>query len=125
MSYESNPYYHPDKYDLTILGEVQWGEPSYDFDLTVVWQGSDGQLYMADDSGCSCPSPFEETSFESLQRVTKHEALEYLTNRGKAGDDDWEDAKQRYAAAGADAPTWRYYGSTEDAASLIERLAAL
>ena len=53
------------------LGEMQWGESSYDFDLTAVFKSKEtGELYLAHDSGCSCPSPFENTDFEDLTPIT-------------------------------------------------------
>jgi hypothetical protein len=55
-----NIYYNPEKYGLTVVGEIEWSEPCYSFDTTVVWKDKDGIYYWASDSGCSCPSPFEE-----------------------------------------------------------------
>ena len=52
-------YYQPEQFGLTMLGEIEWSEPCYDFDLTAVWVDADKKLYWASDSGCSCPSPFE------------------------------------------------------------------
>src|SRR5699024_372088 len=46
--------------DYEEIGEVEWSEESYQFDLTRVYrQISTGALFYATDSGCSCPSPFE------------------------------------------------------------------
>lgn len=56
----SSPYYSPEKFGLKVLGEMSWSEPDYGFDLTVVWTDERGTLYWANDSGCSCPSPFED-----------------------------------------------------------------
>lgn len=56
----ANIYYDPQKFDLRIVGEVDWSDGSYQFDLFVVWQReSDGAFFWGRDSGCSCPSPFE------------------------------------------------------------------
>lgn len=55
-----NPYYNPEDHDLTILGEVEVAGV-YSFDKIVVWRrNSDGSLFWQTDSGCSCPSPFED-----------------------------------------------------------------
>lgn len=60
MSYETNPYYHPEVHGLTIVGSVDC-DGDYGFDMFVVW--TDGKaLYWGQDSGCSCPSPFEDAN---------------------------------------------------------------
>lgn len=52
-------YCHPEKYALEAVGEVSWTDEPWEFDLTAVWTDDAGVLYWADDSGCSCPTPFE------------------------------------------------------------------
>jgi hypothetical protein len=80
-------YYNPEAFDLEVIDDIQWGEACYDFDVTGVWRRkSDGQLFVGDDSGCSCYSPFERftiedlTPMESAMAVQKHleSKLEYL-----------------------------------------------
>lgn len=61
--YDDNVYYNPEKYGLTIVGEVSWMEPRYDFDFTLVLVDEEGTLWWARDSGCSCPEPFEAHKF--------------------------------------------------------------
>jgi hypothetical protein len=83
-----DPYYNPEKHGLEIVGECDWSSGSYEFDLAVIWRDKDGQLYYAEDSGCSCPSPFEGIrSIDDLEKVTAHQAIELLTAR--ADDNDW------------------------------------
>jgi len=73
MSWEYNPYYSPEKLGLKIVGVVE-KEPDYDFDMFVVWESEDGTIYMASDSGCSCPSPFEDYhSIEQLERIGSYD----------------------------------------------------
>lgn len=73
-----NLYYSPEDYDLTLVGSIDWNDEPYSFDLTVVWKDKDGNLYWASDSGCSCPSPFEDFSNKddlntgSLQEFVNH-----------------------------------------------------
>lgn len=38
--------------------EIDLSEPNYSFDLLGIWQEPDG-FFIATDSGCSCPSPWE------------------------------------------------------------------
>lgn len=55
-----DPYHSPEKYGLTPLAEVDYSDGNYVFDFRVVWVDDEGTLYTARDSGCSCPSPFED-----------------------------------------------------------------
>ncbi len=49
----------PRNYNLALLTEVELAEADYSFDILAVWKGELG-FYLATDSGCSCPSPFED-----------------------------------------------------------------
>lgn len=64
---EKDIYYNPQDYGLTLLGTVDLSEPDYSFDLLAVWKGKKG-YYLATDSGCSCPTPFE--NYDSLEDLT-------------------------------------------------------
>lgn len=68
--YDMNVYYNPEKSGLKILGEIDTAD-SYEFTKLVVWERiEDGVLFWGTDSGCSCPSPFEDTdSVEHLDRI--------------------------------------------------------
>lgn len=59
MSYE-NIYYNPEKFDLEIVEVHDFSDGNYCFDYRVIWKDNNGKLYTARDSGCSCPSPFED-----------------------------------------------------------------
>jgi len=59
MSYETNPYYQPEATGLKIIGTVEDPEACWTFKTLVVW--TDGKrLLWATDSGCSCPTPFDD-----------------------------------------------------------------
>lgn len=65
-----NVYYDPQKFGLSTVGEIEWAEPDYSFDLTVVWQrDSDGHVFYASDNGCSCPTPFDGLGVDDLSQV--------------------------------------------------------
>jgi len=55
-----NIYYSPESYGLQIVGDFEWSEPDYSFDMLVVWKEGRGKYWIGEDSGCSCPSPFED-----------------------------------------------------------------
>lgn len=62
-----NVYYNPEKFGLRIVGQMSWCDDAYQFDMTVVWENTaTGVLYFDSDSGCSCPSPFEDTALGDL-----------------------------------------------------------
>ena len=62
----SGPYYNPEKFGLTVIGEVENTDMEYTFDTTVLWSDSNGKLYWSWDSGCSCPTPFEAETLEGM-----------------------------------------------------------
>lgn len=101
-------YSSPEHFGLTTFGEIQWGEPSYDFDLTVVWRRNfDGAFVYAEDSGCSCPSPFEGTGIEDLARATPLAAFKaHLDERA------------------AEAKGWGGTDQSVDVAEMLERMHA-
>lgn len=64
-----NPYYDPEKCGLEIVVNIS-KDISYEFDMVIVWKDVEtGKLYMGHDSGCSCPTPFE--NFKSLDDMTE------------------------------------------------------
>lgn len=65
-----NPYYNPEKLGLEIVYCVDTAG-DYEFSMLVIWKDAEARLYYATDSGCSCPSPFEDFhDVEDLERVT-------------------------------------------------------
>lgn len=94
--YDDDLYYNPEKFGLRTVGDVEWRNESYEFDMTVVWYHEENQrFYWASDSGCSCPSPFEAfTSLEDpdVSSGSAWQAIGMLTARhGERPDaeDDW------------------------------------
>lgn len=45
--------------DLEKLDEAYLSEPDYSFDLIGAWLDPEGGIYLSTDSGCSCPTPWE------------------------------------------------------------------
>lgn len=71
MGYSTpDPYHQPEKFGLTPVVEIDYSDGSYCFDIRMIWLHESGVLYTARDSGCSCPSPFEEYGkLEDLELV--------------------------------------------------------
>jgi len=71
MEYENNVYYAPESWGLELVGEIEYSSGSYEFDTRVIWKDKNNQFFTARDSGCSCPTPFEDyNSFDDLERPT-------------------------------------------------------
>ncbi len=70
MSEKINPYYNPEKLDLEM---IDFDEPnmSYEFNTLCFWATKDGRVFTASDSGCSCPTPFEDFEGETQDDVLK------------------------------------------------------
>jgi hypothetical protein len=69
--YEDNPYYTDGALGLHKLAEINDPNECWSFDDFVLWQHEDGTLYWGSDSGCSCPSPFEDVnSLDDLNHLT-------------------------------------------------------
>jgi len=59
LKFDDNPYYSPEKCGLQIFEYIDTAG-SYEFDIFCIWEKLDtGDLYYDSDSGCSCPSPFD------------------------------------------------------------------
>lgn len=65
MSWENNLYYNPENSGVEIVDSIDIAGP-YEFDIFVIWRLADGQYGWANDSGCSCPTPFEDVGLEDL-----------------------------------------------------------
>lgn len=62
----ANIYSDPEKFGLKTVGTIDWREPNYSFDMTVVWVDKSKRLFWSDDSGCSCPIPFEYDDLSNI-----------------------------------------------------------
>lgn len=103
--WETDVYYNPEKHELETVGTIQWDEPCYSFDITAVWYHRDtGTFYWGSDSGCSCPSPFENVTDKSqLNSGTFHQAAAALQTRHDAYvDDGWTELRSEVGAEIAD-----------------------
>jgi hypothetical protein len=72
------PYNSPESYGLTMVGSVEWSDEPYEFHITAVWRDETGSWYHFEDSGCSCPMPFESVTRDSLVPTTRAKVIEHL-----------------------------------------------
>lgn len=56
-------YYSPEDYGLTPVGCLAQDGLDYEFHILAIWKDKDGNIYWEEDSGCSCPIPFEDCRF--------------------------------------------------------------
>jgi hypothetical protein len=71
MSSETNPYSSPEKFGLDIVASHDYAD-SYEFNIVLLLhkvRKNKHFYYMGYDSGCSCPSPFEDQGIGDLERV--------------------------------------------------------
>ena len=75
-----NVYYNPEKFGLVIIATIDYSSGSYEFDTRVVWKDKQGNFFTARDSGCSCPTPFEDYSLENIDRLNLDELQQEVSN---------------------------------------------
>jgi len=65
-----NPYYSPESFELELLS---FDEPdlSYEYNTLCFWATKDGRVYSTSDSGCSCPTPFEQYDSGTLDELVQ------------------------------------------------------
>jgi len=67
---------------LTQISEANLSEPDYSFDLIGAWKDAQGGIYLSTDSGCSCPTPWENHGQmdDFTGPLTKAQAIEEATS---------------------------------------------
>ena len=56
---------------LTFIEDIDLDEEAYSYDILRLFvRKGDGVVLYATDSGCSCPSPFEDTPVSDLKETT-------------------------------------------------------
>lgn len=66
-------YEHQDEISkyLSERIDIDLAEPYYSFDYVSFWVRKDtGQILYSTDSGCSCPTPYEETKVSELKEIS-------------------------------------------------------
>lgn len=86
MSYgdDLNIYYDPESFGLKILAVVNEPNMSYEFNMVVFWfDDLNKKIYVGADSGCSCPTPFEDfISINSLTPFTDMSVFDHFFYSG-------------------------------------------
>ena len=99
----TNPYYDPESRGLTIVTEGVDPSADYSFDMFVVW--TDGKrLFYDTDSGCSCPTPFDESEPIEASKPAIYRAIDEWTGSEYGNVGDWHQVGLKLKAAVRD---WR------------------
>lgn len=62
---KTNLYYHPEAFHLHTLGMLEEPDMSYSYNILAVFRHvMTGRVFYAQDSGCSCPTPFDDFRFD-------------------------------------------------------------
>ena len=71
-----------DSLGLTFIAEAELNYPDYSFDLVGAWKNADGGIFLGTDSGCSCPTPWENhgVADDFTGPLTKDQAVEEATS---------------------------------------------
>lgn len=92
-TYEDNPYYHPESHGFETIAELEFSNGDYQYDTIVVWyRKEDDSYWYAVDSGCSCPTPFEECSIE----LAKYDDIMNEIDRSYISNNNFEADKQHF-----------------------------
>lgn len=88
--------------------DVDMTEESYSFDILRVGRDRDGALWWARDSGCSCPTPFEDVEFRPIREPGDWDAVQAEAEGCLEAVDavalariEWLSARSRAASAAA------------------------
>lgn len=74
----NNIYTDPEKFGLTVVADLE-AEGGYAYDKFIVWRNPAGHLLWDDESGCSCPVPFEDKGLDDLKDAKDaEEVLRYF-----------------------------------------------
>lgn len=74
--WDGNPMYNPSSCGLVLIDSLDHAD-SYEFNTDVIFKDIEtGALYYAHDSGCSCPTPFEDVnSLSCMEIITSRQRL--------------------------------------------------
>lgn len=83
-----NPHYDYKELGLEMLTYDQ-PDMSYEFNTLCFWSTDDGRVYSASDSGCSCPTPFEDYEGNTLDEVLQNLERIGSVSQGESVFDAW------------------------------------
>jgi hypothetical protein len=74
---------------LTFIGDIDLAEPDYSFHILRLYvRKSDGVILYGTDSGCSCPSPFEDMKVSELKETSLARVADMVREAAPGSDDE-------------------------------------
>ena len=80
----ANLVYHPEDYGLNLVAEDDCAGP-YEFDQIKLFKSNNENFYIVEDSGCSCPIPFEYIKIADLKPIKNFSELRKHVGGGRIG----------------------------------------
>lgn len=95
MSWENNVHDNPEKFGLEIFDTLYDPYADYSFDTIVVFRDPiTNDFFWARDSGCSCPSPFEDyEGRDDLTELVSHADWSKFVNEVEGHGRDYNDRR--------------------------------
>lgn len=88
---DKNIYSEPKDFGFEMFDEINDDHASYSFDDFVIFKRIlDGALFYAQDSGCSCPCPFENTTVGDLIAINDLKQLEIAIDEYRGDDPEYQ-----------------------------------
>ena len=117
MRVETNIYYNPENSGMTIFDSIDTAG-SYEFDIFLILKKlDDNSLYYTYDSGCSCPTPFEDVcEVDEITHATLYNFEQALENHNGLSREDF----LKMLKAVRDHLDSRYGGVVNDAREFFE-----
>ncbi len=95
MNFKDNPYYSPEKCGLKVIYDIDTAD-SYEFNMLVIWEKFDDKtIWWDSDSGCSCPTPFEDHSLKEITSDTYYNFKLALENHSRISREDIIDCESK------------------------------
>lgn len=99
MDFDRNVWYYPENCGLEVVTSIE-EDLSYEFHILAVWYDPKSKTVLfAEDSGCSCPAPFEDYHFNSIEDHNLEsgiaEALAAIDAFGSCPESEKETARNR------------------------------
>lgn len=69
-----NVYYSPEKFGLTLVGEIEFNG-GYEHDKIAVWRDGREQLFYGESEGCSCIGIFDGIGLDGLTPISPQDFL--------------------------------------------------
>ena len=72
-------YYDCSKTDLELIDSLDQPDMSYEFHILAAWRDkTTGEIFWSEDSGCSCPSPFEDCYYRGPEDTNLNRSMSEL-----------------------------------------------